>query len=99
MDRLQLKRYIVRRCGQAFYGNVLSFKGERPAQSDALVAKNYCTEEELSALNSVVSPYLEFAEMTGTYMSDWIQALDGFLKCPSMKFQPMPERLVLKLRN
>ncbi len=29
---------------------MLSFKGERPAQSDALVAKNYCTEEELSAM-------------------------------------------------
>ncbi|QOX65663.1 virulence RhuM family protein [Anoxybacterium hadale] len=34
---------------------MLSFKGEIPTQGDALVAKNYCTEEELSALNSVVS--------------------------------------------
>lgn len=40
-----------------------SFKGEQPTQADALIAKNYCTEEELSALNSVVSAYLEFAEM------------------------------------
>jgi hypothetical protein len=64
---------------------MLSFKGERPAQSDALVAKSYCTEEELSALNSVVSAYLEFAEMQARrripmYMSDWIETLDGFLK-------------------
>ncbi|HZK26898.1 MAG TPA: RhuM family protein [Thermoclostridium sp.] len=42
---------------------MLSFKGERPAQPDALVTKNYRTEEELSTLNSVVSDYLEFAEM------------------------------------
>lgn len=34
---------------------MLSFKGERPKQADALVIKNYCTEEELSALNSIVS--------------------------------------------
>ena len=64
---------------------MLSFKGEMPAQADALVAKNYCTEDELSALNSVVSAYLEFAEMQARrripmYMSDWIETLDGFLK-------------------
>ncbi len=62
-----------------------SFKGERPKQADALVAKNYCTEDELAALNSVVSAYFEFAEMQARrkipmYMSDWIETLDGFLK-------------------
>ncbi len=64
---------------------VLSFKGDSPTQSDALVAKNYCNEEELSALNSVISAFLEFAEMQARrripmYMSDWIETLDGFLK-------------------
>ncbi|NMA84558.1 MAG: virulence RhuM family protein [Epulopiscium sp.] len=64
---------------------ILSFKGEQPKQGDALIAKNYCTEDELSALNSVVSAYLEFAEMQvrrriPMYMSDWIETLDGFLK-------------------
>ena len=64
---------------------ILSFKGEQPKQADALIAKNYCTEDELSALNSVVSAYLEFAEMQARrripmYMSDWIETLDGFLK-------------------
>ena len=67
------------------YMGILSFKGEQPKQADALVAKNYCTEDELSALNSVVSAYLEFAEMQARmripmYMSDWIETLDGFLK-------------------
>lgn len=67
------------------YMGMLSFKGEQPTQADTLVAKNYCTEEELSALNSVVSAYLEFAEMQARrripmYMSDWIETLDGFLK-------------------
>lgn len=41
--------------------------------------------EGLSALNSIVSAYLEFAEMqarrrTPMYMTDWIETLDGFLK-------------------
>ena len=36
------------------YMGMLSFKGEQPRQADALVAKNYCTEEELDALNSIV---------------------------------------------
>jgi hypothetical protein len=67
------------------YMGMLSFKGEQPKQADALVAKNYCTEEKLSALNSIVSAYLEFAEMQARrripmYMSDWIETLDGFLK-------------------
>lgn len=62
-----------------------SFSGSHPTQSDALVAKNYCNEEELSALNLLVSAYLEFAEMQARrhipmYMKDWIETLDGFLK-------------------
>ena len=67
------------------YMGMRSFKGEIPTQGDALVAKSYCTEEELSALNSVVSAYLEFADMQARrripmYMADWIETLDGFLK-------------------
>lgn len=67
------------------YMGMLSFKGKQPRQADALVAKNYCTEEELDALNSIVSAYLEFAIMQARrrvpmYMSDWIETLDGFLK-------------------
>ena len=70
---------------EKLYLGMLSFQGETPTQADALVAKNYCTEEELSALNSVVSAYLEFAEMQARrripmHMSDWIETLDGFLK-------------------
>mgnify|MGYP000857309408 CR=1 FL=1 len=62
-----------------------TFKGKEIRQSDALIAKNYCSEDELLALNDVVSAYLEFAEMQARrripmYMSDWIETLDGFLK-------------------
>lgn len=62
-----------------------SFSGSHPTQADALVAKNYCNQEELEALNGIVSAYLEFAEMQARrhipmYMKDWIETLDGFLK-------------------
>lgn len=62
-----------------------SFSGSHPTQSDVLVAKNYCNQEELEALNGIVSAYLEFAEMQARrhipmYMKDWIETLDGFLK-------------------
>ncbi|MCI1965765.1 MAG: virulence RhuM family protein [Oscillospiraceae bacterium] len=62
-----------------------TFKGKEIRQSDALIAKNYCSQDELLALNDVVSAYLEFAEMQARrripmYMSDWIETLDGFLK-------------------
>ena len=62
-----------------------SFNGQKLTQSDVLTAKNYCTEEELASLNSLVSAYLEFAEMQARrripmYMTDWIETLDGFLK-------------------
>ncbi len=78
------KIYYSTDADKPFMG-MLSYKREKPSQSDALVAKNYCTEEELSALSIVVSAYLEFAEMQARrripmYMSDWIETLDGFLK-------------------
>lgn len=62
-----------------------NFRGEKSVQADDLVAKNYCSGEELSALNSFVSGYLELAEMQArrripVHMADWIETLDGFLK-------------------
>jgi hypothetical protein len=61
------------------------FRGQHPTESEALIAKNYCSAEELDALNSVVSAYLEFAEMQARrripmHMGEWIETLDGFLK-------------------
>ena len=64
---------------------VMNFNGHEPSLSEVLIAKNYCNEKELSMLNSIVSAYLEFAEMQARrripmHMSDWIETLDGFLK-------------------
>ncbi len=62
-----------------------SWTGSRPKKSDASVAKNYLVPEELSALNLIVSAYLDFAELQAQgrkpmYMKDWITKLDGFLQ-------------------
>ena len=61
-----------------------NWRAAKPRKQDVTIAKNYMTEEELSALNNLVEQYLVFAEgqamrripMT---MSDWVKKLDGFL--------------------
>jgi hypothetical protein len=57
------------------------------------VAKNYLKQEELDALNKIVTAYLDFAEVQALnqrpmYMRDWIDKLDDFLK--------LSERQILK---
>jgi len=54
-------------------------------KSDASIAKNYLTEEEVSELNSLIELYLNFAELQAkrnipTKMKEWIEILDSFLK-------------------
>lgn len=62
-----------------------SWASERPRKSDITVAKNYLIQDELDALNRIVSAYLEFAELQASnrkpmYMADWIRKLDDFLR-------------------
>ena len=59
--------------------------GSRPSKSEALIAKNYLTQEELNTLNRIVTAYLEFAGLQALnrkpmYMEDWTDKLDDFLK-------------------
>ncbi len=54
-------------------------------KTDVSVAKNYLTEEELSALNRVVTMYLDYAEDQARrrkpmHMTDWVHKLDDFLR-------------------
>ena len=62
-----------------------TWRGEIPTQSDAVVAKNYLSRDELDTLNRIVMLYLEFAELQAKehipmYMKDWLERLDDFLK-------------------
>ena len=61
-----------------------AFKGNVPRREEAMLAKNYLSEDEIVQLNAVVSAYLEFAEMQAKgrkpmYMKDWAVKLDAFL--------------------
>ena len=61
-----------------------TFKGDHPNASDIMSAKNYLTEDELKILNTMVTAYLDFAELQALrkkpmYMVDWIKKLDDFI--------------------
>ena len=54
-------------------------------RSDVTVAKNYLIENEIKALERIVSMYLDYAELQATRqvpmkMRDWVKKLDAFLK-------------------
>lgn len=62
-----------------------TFGGEMPTLKDVVVAKNYLTEQELKALNNLVSAYFDLAELKAMnkepmYMQDYIDELDKILK-------------------
>ena len=57
----------------------------RIRKTDAVVAKNYLTQEELQELNRIVSMYLDYAEDQARrkkpmHMADWTKKLDAFLE-------------------
>lgn len=62
-----------------------TWTGSMPQKTDAEVAKNYLSQEEITTLNRIVSLYLDFAELQAEehrpmYMRDWIAILDDFLR-------------------
>jgi len=62
-----------------------AWAGDQPRKADAMVAKNYLSEDEIKALNLIVSAYLDFAELQAMNrrpmtMQGWITKLDDFLR-------------------
>lgn len=67
-----------------------SWRGAKPRKTDAVIAKNYLTEDELKRLGLIVSQYLDFAELQALdrrpmTMRDWIAKLDAFLTAGGQK--------------
>ena len=65
------------------YMGLTVFSGEQPVKSEASVAKNYLTEEELKMLNRLVSAFFDLAELRAMqhqpmYMRNWVAELDDF---------------------
>jgi hypothetical protein len=59
--------------------------GAKPSKTEAVIAKNYLSPEELNALNRIVTTHLELAEFQAMsrhpmYMRDWLAKLDDFLR-------------------
>ena len=62
-----------------------NFKGTKVRKSDVDIAKNYLAEDEISALNRIVTMYLDYAEDQASkhipmYMTDWEVKLNDFLR-------------------
>lgn len=60
-----------------------TFTGELPTKAEAMIAKNYLTEEELFRLNRLVSAFFDLAEIKAQdkqamKMKDWVLELDKF---------------------
>lgn len=62
-----------------------SWSSDQPRKGDVSLAKNYLNEDEINALNLIVSAYLDFAELQAVsrkpmHMADWIRKLDDFIR-------------------
>ena len=70
---------------QKDFMGLTTWTGAIPKKTDAEIAKNYLSQEEILTLNRIVSLYLDFAELQAEehrpmYMKDWIAILDDFLR-------------------
>ena len=64
------------------FAGLTSFKGKQPTQAEAMIAKNYLTEQELRVLNNLVSAYFDLAELNAIEekemrMTDYVIELDN----------------------
>ena len=67
-----------------------SWKGAAVRKGDVTVAKNYLGEEEITALNRIVTMFLDYAEDQAErrkqiFLRDWREKLDEFLKISGRK--------------
>ncbi len=68
---------------KAFAG-LTNFRGDEPTQAEAMIAKNYLTEQELKVLNNLVAAYFDLAELNAIEhremrMADFVSELDSIL--------------------
>jgi len=66
------------------FAGLNTFKGGQPTQAEAMIAKNYLSEQELRVLNNLVSAYFDLAELNAIEqremrMADYVRELDSIL--------------------
>lgn len=72
------------------FAGLTNFKGDQPTQAEAMVAKNYLTEQELKVLNNLVAAYFDLAELNAIEqremrMADYVSELDTILASTKRK--------------
>lgn len=72
------------------FAGLSNFKGRQPTQAEAMVAKNYLTEQELRVLNNLVAAYFDLAELNAIEeremrMADFVHELDNILRSTGRK--------------
>lgn len=72
------------------FAGIMSFKGDQPTQAEAMIAKNYLSEQELKVLNNLVSAYFDLAELNAIEeramtMVDYVEELDRILSSTGRK--------------
>jgi len=66
------------------FAGLSNFKGSQPTQAEAMIAKNYLSEQELRVLNNLVAAYFDLAELNAIEeremrMADYVRELDNIL--------------------
>ncbi|QDX29003.1 virulence RhuM family protein [Dickeya poaceiphila] len=72
------------------FAGLSNFKGSHPTQAEAMIAKNYLSEQELRVLNNLVSAYFDLAELNAIEqremrMADYVRELDSILNSTGRK--------------
>lgn len=72
------------------FAGLSTFKGSQPTQAEAMIAKNYLSEQELRVLNNLVSAYFDLAELNAIEqremrMADYVRELDSILNSTGRK--------------
>ncbi|MDL2268520.1 virulence RhuM family protein [Desulfosarcina sp. OttesenSCG-928-A07] len=72
------------------FAGLSNFKGSQPTQAEAMIAKNYLSEQELRVLNNLVSAYFDLAELNAIEqremrMADYVRELDNILRSTGRK--------------
>jgi len=77
------------------FAGLTNFKGSQPTKAEAMIAKNYLSEQELKVLNNIVSAYFDFAELNAIEeremrMADFVRELDRILSSAGRKLLENP---------
>lgn len=72
------------------FAGLTNFRGSQPTQAEAMVAKNYLSQQELRVLNNLVSAYFDLAELNAIEvremrMADFVRELDKILSSAGRK--------------